>query len=427
MEENLSSLITQLHKYIPFGEEPIPNALKFVIDYQRFVHSLEKINNMIGLDTVKKQIALQIKSFMANYRLYGNPTNNEKLHTLLYGPPGCGKTQLGCYLAELWSSSGCLSDEGSEKLFKYAPEEDGGGVLKMLNYEITIADLTQEIGKTKREIEEIIGDFLSFHRKINRSKVIDRFYIRNRISKFKDRLSSLYPDRKTSPPQRSVKFSIVTRGDLIGKYQGHTTAQVREILKQNIGGVLMIDEAYNLCTSNTDSFGKEALTEIISFMTTWPNKIIFIFAGYRNLIEESILKYQPGLSRRFNWTFEIAGYTSAELAGIFISQIKCRSWEIPSEDSDKIVKFFHENKEKFPYFGGDTEKLCSFVRDAHYQNNWIKVLDDTNRCDELSKLFKYIDYSIIKIAFSNYLNNSTREKEDRKQKESFQKIQHMYI
>lgn len=425
MEDDLSSIISQLRLYRPIGTLPLPSALKFVLDYPRFVQSLENIHNMIGLQQVKKQLSLQIKSFMANYRLYGNPTNNEKLHTMLYGPPGCGKTQLGKYLAEFWSSSGCLSSSGDDKLFEYGPEDDSS-IAQSAQDQATIRFLSQQLQRTENEILGVIQDFNHLHWKM-RDPNIDNFYIRNRITKFRNRLSRIVPRRKPPPPPPpppSVKFAVVTRGDLVGKYQGHTTAQVREILKANIGGVLMIDEAYNLCTSTHDTFGREALTEIISFMTTWPDKIIFIFAGYRDQIEASILKFQPGLARRFNWIFEIEGYTPEELSDIFISQLALRSWKILPKDKDQLASFFRKNKDKFPYFGGDTEKLCSFIRDAHYQHNWLKVLDDTIPKEEIAQLFNYINYDIIQIAFTNFLDNSAQEKAE---KRDLAKISHMYI
>ena len=223
-----------------------------------------------------------------------------------------------------------------------------------------------------------------------------------------------------------AKFTVITRGDLIGKYQGHTTDQVRTILQDHVGGVLMIDEAYALITSVQDDFGREILTEIINFMTTWPDKIIFIFAGYRKEMEETILKFQPGLARRFNWNLEITEYSADELCKIFQQQLRKNSWNLSDKDIELANKFFKTNVDKFPYFGGDTERLCLFVKNAHYKNSWNHALDDSFPDDQFKETFSTIGFSIIQDAFEGYLANSIKEKEKLQQAKEFERIKHMY-
>ena len=45
--------------------------------------------------------------------------------------------------------------------------------------------------------------------------------------------------------------------------------------------------------------------------------VIVIFAGYKDMMEQTIFKYQPGLKSRCTWRFEIDGYTEKGLAEIF--------------------------------------------------------------------------------------------------------------
>ena len=236
-------------------------------------------------------------------------------------------------------------------------------------------------------------------------------------------LVSQLPDKPMS------KFTRLTRGDLVGKFQGHTTDQVRKLLQEHVGGVIMIDEAYNLCTSAQDDFGKELLTEIINFMTTWPDKIIFIFAGYRKEMEESVLKFQPGLARRFKWTFEIEDYTSEEINKIFQQQVKACVGELDDTTVSELSKFFKDNVAKFPHFGGDTERLCDFVKEQYYEQNWITALDDN--VVGFEQLFGKIKFSCIVSAFKQYLEHSVKEKEEarrkKEEKESFDKVKHMYL
>src|SRR5665648_191933 len=81
MATELSSLITKLRTYHPFGKELKPAALNFIVDYSRFITALENINEMVGLQLVKKQVTHQVQSVVVNYRRFGKPTNGELLHT----------------------------------------------------------------------------------------------------------------------------------------------------------------------------------------------------------------------------------------------------------------------------------------------------------------------------------------------------------
>jgi len=59
---------------------------------------LKKLKKMIGMDKVKKNIVDQIL-----FHLQGlDDKNNHMMHTVIYGPPGVGKTELGKILGEIY-------------------------------------------------------------------------------------------------------------------------------------------------------------------------------------------------------------------------------------------------------------------------------------------------------------------------------------
>jgi Cdc6-like AAA superfamily ATPase len=532
MASELSSLITQLKAYQLLDQGQRPNALNFIVDYTRFMTTLEKIEAMIGLDLAKQQIAQQVKSFIVNYRRFGKPTNREMLHTLIYGPPGCGKTELGQLLAELWATSGCLPNDSKtdQPLFlvhrnsKNAPsahntQTDMEKIALRQNLAIKETMIRQHQDRL-RTITATVGSVLTnlnnVRKKIKPKNDGQELRVQAKFQKIKENLKEMLGEQaqaasplrpgatlqvlpvtvpkipgvrsrfgaatippllpsvpttgastpalkaesagfdpisfllqqtpKVEPAKPLSKFTRITRGDLIGKYQGHTTDQVREILLQHVGGVVMIDEAYNLLTSSQDDFGKELLTEIINFMTTWPDKIIFIFAGYRKEMEESVLKFQPGLARRFNWTFEITEYSPSELCKIFQKQLRKvftpdpklgkveAQVEISEETLTKIEKLFQDNKDKFPFFGGDTERLCTCLKEVINSQNWERALDDTMTNDDFNKLFTEISFESFESAYKKYLENSAKLKEEQRKKdeeekakkESMSKIGHLY-
>jgi AAA+ superfamily predicted ATPase len=65
---------------------------------------LERLNKMIGLDKIKTQILEMILYYMQEFE---KGTSN-MLHTIIEGPPGVGKTELGKIFAEIYSSLGII-------------------------------------------------------------------------------------------------------------------------------------------------------------------------------------------------------------------------------------------------------------------------------------------------------------------------------
>jgi SpoVK/Ycf46/Vps4 family AAA+-type ATPase len=67
--------------------------------------SLIKLKNMIGMESVKKNIVYQIIFYLQGLDI----SNNDMLHTVIEGKPGVGKTELAKILAEIYNSLGILS------------------------------------------------------------------------------------------------------------------------------------------------------------------------------------------------------------------------------------------------------------------------------------------------------------------------------
>lgn len=130
------------------------------------------------------------------------------------------------------------------------------------------------------------------------------------------------------------------------------------MLKDNLGKVLFIDEAYSLLNDSRDPYGLDALNTLNLFMSENPNGIVVIFAGYKDLLENGIFKAQPGLPRRCMWHFECDGYNGSQLSDIFIRQLEGEGWA--SDDEGATRSIIEENLEIFPSYGGDTERLCFF-------------------------------------------------------------------
>ena len=117
---------------------------------------------------------------------------------------------------------------------------------------------------------------------------------------------------------------VVERSDLVGKYIGHTEANTKKAIEEAMGGVLFVDEAYQLSSREGNDFGKQAIETLLTAMENYRENMIFIFAGYTNEMEQ-FLDTNPGLRSRIQINIEFDDYSSHEVAQI-VDSILSKSW-----------------------------------------------------------------------------------------------------
>jgi hypothetical protein len=94
-------------------ESPIKN---YVSNFDELLVSLKKLDAMIGMSDVKKNIISQIKYYFVNKsRKVHSLDKQEFFHTTLLGPPGSGKTTVAEYLADIWMNLGVLNPKKSKE------------------------------------------------------------------------------------------------------------------------------------------------------------------------------------------------------------------------------------------------------------------------------------------------------------------------
>lgn len=112
------------------------------------------------------------------------------------------------------------------------------------------------------------------------------------------------------------KYTSTSVADLIKGYVGQTASNVKDIVQSAVGGVLFIDEAYELSVNdNTNSFNSEALSVLIAEMEQHRSDLVVIAAGYTKEMQ-AFMASNVGLSRRFQW-IEFEDYTAKEMSEIF--------------------------------------------------------------------------------------------------------------
>ncbi|EKK20843.1 AAA family ATPase [Fructilactobacillus florum] len=118
------------------------------------------------------------------------------------------------------------------------------------------------------------------------------------------------------------KLVNTDRSDLVGHYTGTTADRTKRVIENSLGGVLFIDEAYQL--SHPDSptdFGHEAIDQLIIGMENHRKDLIVILAGYTDKMEE-FLNDNPGLRSRIPNRIYFADYQVEELVQILFNMIK---------------------------------------------------------------------------------------------------------
>ena len=133
------------------------------------------------------------------------------------------------------------------------------------------------------------------------------------------------------------KLIEVSRGDLIGGYQGQTAIKTREHLQVALGGVLFIDEAYSLKHGSSDNFGQEAIDEILKFMEDHRQDMVVIFAGYHKEMAE-FLESNSGLKSRVPTTFDFEDYSPDEIAQIGEFILQGQGYQYDTESYRAVVK-----------------------------------------------------------------------------------------
>lgn len=118
------------------------------------------------------------------------------------------------------------------------------------------------------------------------------------------------------------KVIEVDRSDLVGSYIGHTEKNTKNVIERAMGGVLFIDEAYQLSMENSpNDFGKQAIETLITELENKRDKFIVIFAGYT----EDMLRFMhsnEGLKSRVPYTIEFPAYTAENVADIVFNMLQ---------------------------------------------------------------------------------------------------------
>ena len=140
---------------------------------------------------------------------------------------------------------------------------------------------------------------------------------------------------------------------LLGKFVGETAPKTQAKINDAMNGVLFIDEAYSLVSTNTasggvTSYGEEAIAVLLKEMEDRRGQFCVILAGYKDEMK-TMLSANPGLESRIQFTLDFPDYTREELGEIAVAFLKKKRYEIDEPALNRLldVTEYYRNRPNF--------------------------------------------------------------------------------
>ena len=149
-------------------------------------------------------------------------------------------------------------------------------------------------------------------------------------------IASVLQGLKLKPSNKIVERSAL---DLIAGYIGQTSGLVTKALKEAKGGILFIDEAYDL---HKGQFGTDAINTLVAAMTSDDfADVTIIIAGY-SLEIDTMLQSNAGLKSRFKHFFDFPNWSALDCVNFFKLCASKEGFDVGSLDLNEIEHSFEE-------------------------------------------------------------------------------------
>ena len=137
------------------------------------------------------------------------------------------------------------------------------------------------------------------------------------------------------------KYTEAPASQLIKGYVGQTGEHVETVLKNALGGVLFIDEAYELAVKDgQNTFNNDALAVLLRYMEDHRRDLVVIAAGYEKEMREFTAS-NAGLARRLQWvSFE--DYTPEEMVEILYRMLASCKESFAGDARKLMLSFFQQ-------------------------------------------------------------------------------------
>ncbi len=180
----------------------------------------------------------------------------------------------------------------------------------------------------------------------------------------KTTMARLYADALTAMGVLPVGQLVETgRKDIVVGYEGQTAPNVEKLFDKAEGGVLFIDEAYDLKNGDSDTFGQEAVNTLIKLAEDRRGRLVVILAGYT----KEMLDFRAanrGIKSRFNNIVNFSDYDASELEEIFRRMVKRGGYILSDDAETRLPVFFNTMKERATNDFGNAREVRNAYEDA---------------------------------------------------------------
>lgn len=176
---------------------------------------------------------------------------------------------------------------------------------------------------------------------------------------------------------------------LLGQFVGETGPKTEKKVKEAMGGVLFIDEAYGLVNTvsshgTNSGYGDEAIAVLLKQMEDHRGQFCTILAGYKDEMKQ-MLDSNPGFLSRIQFTLDFPDYTREELGEIAVAFLQKKKYTINDEALGRLldVAEYYRNQPSFANARTIRNILDQVIMNQNLRaedaaDDYLIILDDVN-------------------------------------------------
>lgn len=197
---------------------------------------------------------------------------------------------------------------------------------------VGVEDIKAKITTITRNIQQDVKDG-------RKPKINDHFIFLGNPGTGKTTMARIFGEALNALGALPVgQFVEIGADSLISQFVGDTAKQVEKWVSKAMGGILFIDEAYQLVNND---HGKDAMDALIRYTENERGKLVMILAGYEKDMA-GLNKLNDGFQSRFNEIIRFRDYKPEELTAIFRGMVKRgeEGYTISPEADGQLLSFF---------------------------------------------------------------------------------------